>query len=271
MLRVVPFGVAGYLSLTKWDGLADPEFVGLANYRRALDDPALGGAVQNSIKLVLALPLWIAAAFLVAALVHERAPIARLSRFSLMIPVIVSPAILGLYFSLVLGRTGPMNRLLGLVGLESLRQEWLVNPRTAFGTFAVIFLWTSLGVNSLFYSAALSGLDPELLDAAALDGAGLVSRYRHVVVPHVAPITGVIAVFTVITFMTGTFPLLFTLTGGGPGRVTTTVDLLIYQAAFLDGRFGYSCALAMLTLAVIIALLFLHRIGTHLTRAVRRR
>ncbi len=263
VFRVLPFVYAGYYSLTEWDGIEPPTFVGVDNYARLLSDPVALEAIKNTGLLVLTLPLWIFLPMAIAILVHEGMWLGRAIRLALVIPILLSPAIIGLYFSLVLRLDGPVNELLGAIGLGGLATEWLAEPHTVMPAFLTIALWGALGLGTLFYGAGLASLDDELYEAAAIDGASTLQRVRHVTIPHLRPVAVFWSLFVLISFFTAMFPLLFTLTSGGPGHRSTTIDLYIYQAAFENFDFGYSAALgtSVLLLVAVLAVIQLRLIA----------
>ena len=263
VFRVAPVGYAIFYSLTKWNGISEPKFIGLDNYARIFTDPVALQAILNNFWLLLSLPLWIFIPMLISILVWEGMLFGRIIRYALIIPTLLSPAVLGLYYSLILQKFGPVNEFLSAIGLSSLTREWLADPKTVVPVFIAIVLWGALGTGTLMFSAGMGSVDESLYDAAEIDGAGFWQRHRNVTLPHLRPVATFWAIFVLIAFFTGMFPLLFTLTNGGPGYASTTIDLYIFQLAYTNGDLGYSTALG---LAVLILLSVLALIQLRLLR-----
>lgn len=257
IFRLVPVAYGVYLSLTSWNGFSAPQFTGLANYRELLHDPTLHAAVENNLLILIAVPVWVLFPQALAVLIHERPVLGKALKIAFVIPTLVSPALLGLCFSLVLGYDGPVNTVLRAVGLKSLALQWLADPQLVLWCFVAIMIYATFGIGVLFFSAGLATIDPDLHDAAAIDGASRWQRYRHVTVPHLRPVTEFWSVVVMITVFTATFPLLYTLTGGGPGNRSTTIDLYIYQTAFESHEPSYATALGMVTFVVVFVFILL--------------
>lgn len=184
--------------------------------------------------------------------------VARLLKLLYLLPTLLSPALLGLMFVLLLSGDGPVNGVLRSIGLEAITTEWLADPRTVLATFIAVLIWGAFGTGVLYFSSGLASIDPSLYEAARIDGAGAATQFRHVTVPHLRPIIEFWTVIVLIATFTATFPLLFTMTGGGPGRSTTTIDLLIYQTAFGSQDPSYASALAMVTFVLVLVLVIGH-------------
>src|SRR4029077_184065 len=147
-------------------------------------------------------------------------------------------------------RFGLLNAILGLVGIRG--PAWLQDPAWAMPALIVIGLW-NVGVNVVVYLAALSTVPRDLLEAAALDGAGAMARFWAVTWPGLPPITFYLGIVNAI----GAFQVFtptYLLTGGGPDHATLTLALYTYQNAFRFGQIGYASALALGMVVVIVGL-----------------
>lgn len=253
IFRVVPLFYGFYLSLTSWSGLGEPRFSGFENYIRLFNDPTIAQAAFNNLLIVSAIPIWVIVPLIIAVLIHEGAWPGGILKIAFVIPNLVSPALLGLCFSLLLGLDGPINLILQAVGLGPI--EWLANSNTVLGAVIFILIYASFGVGVLFYSAGLASIDESLQDAAAIDGANWGQRLWYVTIPHLRSVTLFWAVVVLTAATTATFPLIYTLTGGGPGRATTTIDLYIFQLAFQFQKPAYATALGVVTFFVVFAVI----------------
>ena len=253
VFRVVPVFYGIYLSLTSWSGLGEPKFSGIENYLRLFSDPTVAQAAINNLLIVCAVPIWVALPLLFAVLIHEGAWPGGILKVAFVIPNLVSPALLGLCFSLLLGLDGPINILLGSIGLQPI--EWLANSNTVLGAVVFVLIYASFGVGVLFFSAGLASIDDSLMDAASIDGANWIQRLWYVTIPHLRSVTLFWTVIVLTAATTATFPLIYTLTGGGPGRATTTIDLYIFQLAFQFQKPAYATALGVVTFVVVFAVI----------------
>ncbi len=143
-----------------------------------------------------------------------------------------------------------MNGVLGAVGIHG--PAWLQDPAWALPAIIVVGLW-NVGVNVVVYLAALNAVPRDLDEAAALDGAGHVARFRHVTWPALSPVTFYLAIVNAI----GAFQVFtptYLLTGGGPDHATLTLALYTYQSAFAGGRLGYASALAVAMVVILVVM-----------------
>jgi multiple sugar transport system permease protein len=172
-------------------------------------------------------------------------------RTTVFMPVVVAGVATALMWGWVLNpRFGLVDGLLGLVGFQG--PAWLRDPAWAMPAMIVIGLW-GVGVNVVVYLAALGTVPRELRDAAELDGAGPVARFRYITWPALLPVTFYLAVVGLIA-ASQVFTPTYVLTRGGPADATLTTSLYIYQAAFGSGRLGYASAAALIVVIGVLAL-----------------
>jgi ABC-type sugar transport system permease subunit len=167
------------------------------------------------------------------------------------LPAVLSPVVIGAYYEIVLDADGPLNSLLRSVGLGGLAQEWLNEPSWALPVVIAILIWSTFGVGVVIFLSALASLDRELVDAARVDGASGWQIQRHVVFWQLLRVIEFWAILIVIVSFTAFFPLIYTLTQGGPGSATYTVDFDLYQEAFASGNLGYASAIGVVLVIVI--------------------
>ena len=250
---VGPLLASLFFSLTEYDVLSPPRFVGLANYRRALLEdnlfwPSLGLTFRYSLVVV---PLGLVGSLLLAALLNRGLPGTNLFRTCFFLPHLTPAVALALLWTWLFHPTvGPINLALGAVGLEG--PGWLASESWALPALILITLWGQVGGNGmLIFLAGLQGVPDPMMDAAKIDGAGAWARFRHIVVPMISPtilfnlILGVIAALKVFT-------LAFVATKGGPQYATWFLALHIYNQAFEYFRMGFASALAWLFVAMLL-------------------
>jgi ABC-type sugar transport system permease subunit len=259
-----------YLSLTSWSGFGAARWTGLDNYTRMLHDPVARGAVARTVAfagvttlLQTVLPL-IVAVFINAT--WRRYGV--VTRTLLFIPGVISFVVTGVIWKLVLDpNLGALNRLLDAAGLHSWAHSWLGDAATVMPAIVVVSLWQSLGLNMLIFFAGLQGIDPTLYEAAEVDGANAVQKFRYVTVPGLRAVTGIVISLNLINGFKA-FDLIYVMTQGGPNHASEVLGTRLYGLAFgsTSGsvpQFGYASSLSVVVLLLcsvtVIAQLALNR------------
>jgi ABC-type sugar transport system permease subunit len=253
LLRLVPIVESGYYSLTKWNGIGQPRWVGFANFQALLRDDVFRTTLLNHATILLALPIWVLLPLALAVVVHN-IPGGRWFRMALFLPAVLSPVVIGSFFGVMFRYDGPVNEVLSRLGLGALRQEWLFNPTTAMPVVIAILIWASQGIGVVIYLAALSQVDKTLYDAARLDGASSAQILRHVTIPQIRPTIEFWTVLVFISSFTAQFPFIYTLTQGGPGNSTYVAEFYMYDKAFIGGSPGYASAIGVTVTVIVLVL-----------------
>ncbi len=254
VFRIGPLIYGAWLSFQRWNGIGDPEYVGLANYRRIFTDPDLAISLRNNLLICLALLIGMVVPLLIAVLLHGRIWGWQFFRIVFFLPVVLSPLVIGLYWAAFLRSDGPLDVLLRGIGLNGVTNHlWLAEPTSALIWIALILNWATLGVGVILFMAGLSGIDPLLYDAAAVDGANWFQTLRHITIPELRPVALFWAIQLLIFSFTNLFAFIYILTGGGPGSSTSVVEFQLYSAAFLGGFIGYGSAIGVLILVIVFA------------------
>ncbi|WP_433228194.1 carbohydrate ABC transporter permease [Micromonospora sp. CA-248260] len=225
LLRFWPLLLGVNFSFTG-DGDRDGLMVGLDNYRELLGDPLFRDALGNVGLLVLLLPVAVAIPGLLATLIYLRVPGHRLYRSVYFFPAVLSPVIVGAIFNLLLAFDGPLNALLGGVGIGPV--DWLGDPDVAMFVVVGVHVWATFGMALVVFLAGFATLDASLLDAARVDGASLPQTIRHVIVPSLARTIQFVFVTTMIGMLTSMFGLLYVMTSGGPEGSTYLPEYYIW-------------------------------------------
>lgn len=250
-----PLVIAAYLSLTKYDVLTAPKFIGLSNYGRMLADTRFRTAYLNTFIYVIAAVVLInALALLLAALINRRLPagISQVLKSAYFFPSLVALVYVSVIWQALFQKdTGVINYYLTSIGAP--RIDWL-NGEVA-GKFSVVIVdtWRNVGFAMLIFLSALQDVPQEIVEAAEIDGAGPVTRFRRVIMPMISP-----AIFFNVTItMIGAFQIyesIIVLTGGGPGDSTRSIVMYIAEVAFQQFRMGYASAMAMSLFLFILLL-----------------
>ncbi len=253
MLGLIYATTAGgaFYAFTNWTGVGSFDFVGLKNFTKIFQTPELTGALVNTLLLAAGFLVLANVLGLLFALALNRTLKSRyVLRTLLFMPVVLAPIAVSYVWKFIFAFEGPLNQTLGAVGLKSLQRDWLADPHLALLAILVVMVWQSTGFTMVIYLAGLATVPVELEEAAALDGAGHVMRFRKITVPLIQPS---IAIATTLTLIQGLriFDQVLALTGGGPANATQTLATEVYQQSFVFGNFGFGAALA-LVLSVLI-------------------
>jgi raffinose/stachyose/melibiose transport system permease protein len=254
LFHFLPIAVGGSFAFTDWNGLGHANWVGVENFRAIARDPASRGAVWHTLELALCFVVVVNAIGLALALGLNRAVKTRhLLRSLLFAPVVMSPLAIAYLWSWIFQYQGSLNRLLGGVGLATLKHDWLGDPSTALWAILVVLVWQYSGLAMVLYLAGLQAISDEVYEATLIDGASAWFRLRKVVLPLLAPAVTVSATMTLIIGMR-VFDQILALTNGGPAGATQTLATQVFDQTFVGGRYGYGAALALVLTAVIAVL-----------------
>ena len=251
---LTPIVAAFYLSLTRYDGVNPPIWIGAANYLRLGRDLAQGGLFARSLAntaryAVGVIPLGMGLALGLALLLNRKLRGVSFYRAAYYLPVVTSlVAVSMVWMWLYEPNYGLLNLLLARLGLPV--QKWLDDPALAMPCIVAMSVWKGLGYNMVIFLAGLQGIPEHLHEAAAIDGAGAWQRFRHVTWPLLKPTTFFILVISVIG-ASQVFAQVYVMTNGGPNDATTTIVHQIFQNAFAFMKMGYASAMAFLLFLII--------------------
>jgi raffinose/stachyose/melibiose transport system permease protein len=241
-----------FYAFTNWTGIGPYNFVGVSNFVKVFQTPQLLGALVNTVLLAVGFVVFTNLIGLGFALALNRTLKTRyLLRTLIFLPVVLSPVAVSFIWKFIFAYNGPLNQILGDVGLGSLRHDWLAVPKLALGCVLVVMVWQSIGFVSVVYLAGLATVPAELEEAAAIDGAGMWHRFRKITLPLIQPS---LAIATTLTLIQGlrVFDQVMALTGGGPANATQTLASEIYQQSFTFQEFGLGAAMALLLSVFIL-------------------
>ena len=259
LVLAYPIYYAAYLSFHKV-ALAELRrgvfpFVGLDNYRRIFADPLFLLSLKNTfIFTVVSVGAEIVLAVTIALLINERSvPLSRVTRVLILLPYAVPPIANGLIWAFLYNFDfGFLNRILFGAGVITTPIDWVGNPQTALYVLTIPYIWRTLPFAILLVHAALQGINPELYEAASIDGATAWQRLRHVTLPLLRPIIVVILVLRT-SFAFTVFEEVLAITQGGPGDSTWVSAWYSYKISFSPpNNFGMGSASAFI-LALMIA------------------
>ena len=241
------------MSLTSKSLLGGDRFIGLANYVRAFtDDPVFWQALLFTVKYTLYItPILMGLGFVFALLTAANTPLAKAARAAIFLPVVIGLASSSLlWFWLLDEQVGLLNRLLMDLGVIAHPIVWWVDAARGLWGVIISVVWKVVGFGTIIFVAAIQAIDPEMLDAAQIDGAGYWQRVRRIIMPlamrSILLMTLVSAVGSMLAF-----DQFYIMTAGGPSSRTFTSVYWMYQNSFIYFKLGYGSALALILVVII--------------------
>jgi multiple sugar transport system permease protein len=250
-----PLLYLGWMSLNRWSmvGFEPPRFIGVANFAQLGEDArfveALGRTFWfTALGLASNLPLGLG----IALLMHERFPGRSLCRALLILPMVATPAAMGLVWVIMLDPTlGIVRYLLGLIGIAH-PPLWLADPDLVVPTLVAVDAWMWTPMVALICIAGLAALPTEPFEAALVDGASALQRFRYLTLPMMLPTLMVAAMLRLMDLLK-LIDIVYVMTGGGPGHLSETINLYNYLAALSYDKIGYGSAIALVLFAIVMA------------------
>ena len=250
---IVPIAWSALMSFQRNNLLAPPDWIGLDNYRALAKDPLFKTSMIHSVVYTaIFVPLSVGGALFAAIALNRKIRGIRFYRLAVFVPVVASTIATAIMFLWLFDPNfGLANWLLGKFGLGP--YGFFTSSDGALYSIIVMTVWGWVGFDVIIYLAALQGVPQELLEAAAIDGAGHWSVFRNVTVPLLGPATLFLVVFSSINAIQ-LFDEVWFLTKGGPGTATFVPVYYLYTLAFQQGIAGYAAAIAYVLLVVILIL-----------------
>ncbi len=251
VLNVLPALPNLYYSLTEWNALLSPKYIGVANYVELANSPVFLNSLRvTAIYVALSVPLTMAAGLVLALLVNRQLAGVSLYRAIFYLPHVCNIIAIVIIFRYLLApRFGFINQALwnvfGIIG-----PNWLGGAWTAMFSIILVSVFMGAGYQMVIYLAGLQNIPDHLYEAATLDGANNWQKFRSVTLPLLTPTIFFVLILSIIGSF-NVFALVYAMTSGGPGRATQVVFFLLYEEAFQRYRFGYSAAIAVVMAAIV--------------------
>ena len=252
LLTLGPTVASFYLSLTKFDLLTAPEWIGLENYVYMFTlDPRFRTALGVTFTYVLwSVPLKLVVALAIAVVLDKGIRGVTFYRALFYLPSLLGASVaIAVLWRQIFGREGMVNQLLALLGFQGV--AWVTHPDYALGTLVILAIW-QFGSPMVIFLAGLRQIPTDLYEAAAMDGAGPTRRFLRITLPLLAPVIFFNLVLQTIEAFKA-FTQAFIVSGGTGGPIDSTLfyTLYLYQEAFANFRMGYAAALAWFLLVII--------------------
>ena len=254
MFSLFPLVLTAVLSVSDWNlvsGLRGIRFTGLANFKELIGDTWFIDSLKNNIKFVLfSLPLLLMLGFLFAVLIQNFAFGKKTFKTIFFFPYISSIVAVATVWRVIFQPTyGPINQLLRSIGMEN-PPAWLMDPKWALPTIAMMYIWQELGYYILIFITGLQAIPETLYEAAEIDGANRWKQIFHITLPLVSPTT----FFLFITGMISTFKIfdaVQVLTQGGPGSSSSVLVYYLYKVSFNFYKVGYGSAVSVVLFLIV--------------------
>ncbi len=240
------------ISLTSWDLLSDPEFVGFQNYIELLtDDPLFRTVLWNTFYFTfVSVPVSTALALGLALMFNTGLRAIPLFRAMYFLPVITATVVVALIWRWFFNPDfGILNYVLYELGVDS-PPNWLATRTWAMPSVIILSVWKQVGYNMVIFLAGLQAIPTTLYEAASIDGAGRWQRFRNITLPLLTPTTFFVLVISIIGSLQ-VFDAVLVLTDGGPANATRTIVYHIWEEAFVFLEMGYAAAVAWILFIMV--------------------
>lgn len=249
---MLPVASSFVLSFSSWDLIGEIQWIGLDNYWKALADPAVLGALRNTVTFIVGyLPVTVGIALGLALLLNRRIKGRVAFRAVYFVPVVTSWVAVSLIWKWLLNpQYGLVNIALGWLGIKG--PGWLFDPAWAMTGVILTSIWKDIGFVTVIYLAGLQDIPDHLYEAASLDGTTPWQRFWHITVPMLMPTTFFVTTISLISSFQ-VFDQVWVMTQGGPAGATSVMVELIYKNAFSYYQMGYASAISWVLFALIFA------------------
>jgi len=261
VFSIIPIVISLYYSFMEWNGFGAMKFVGFQNFIEIARDPIFWKAVKNNIYVVVASVFGqIPIALALALLLNRKIKGGKLFRTIGFMPVVISTVVISLTWNMLYNsEIGFINRFLESIGLGSLTQNWLGDPKWAMISVCITIIWQFVGLYFIIFLAALQNVPSEVLEAAEIDGASGWKRTLFITLPMIWD-SILIAVILCISGSLRTFDLIYVMTNGGPAHSTEVMAIYMYEKTFSSMRYGYGSAVSLYIFVFSLLLIWVSRL-----------
>jgi multiple sugar transport system permease protein len=260
VFTLVPLVFALFLSFLSWDGANPVRFAALDNFIRLFTDPIFWRALGNTVLYTLGVvPLTLGCALFLAILLNQKLRGRNFFRTVAFFPYVASLVAVAAVWNFIFSPTlGPVNNLLSaLFGVPVEKfPRWAADRYWAIPTVIFFSVWKNMGYYMVIYLAGLQGVNPELYEAASLDGASGFQRFRHVTIPQLSATTFFIVMMLIISSFK-VYDVFINIFAGADNQLTNTTRVLVYQiynTAFRSLEFGYASAMSMILFVMVVGI-----------------
>lgn len=250
VFTVFPVIMSFYYSLTNYDGILKPEFIGIQNYIALFTNKEFGEALLHTVYFTIGtVPVGVFLAILVAVLLNQKIRGINFYRSAFFVPVIVSFVSITMVWQWLYNEDyGLINAFLGKLGLY--QPPWLTSERWAMLSVIIMSIWKGLGFNAVILLAGVQGISENVYESADIDGANVFQKFFKITLPLLKPTIVFVTIISMINSFQA-FDQIYVMTKGGPGTSTQVVSYLIYMNAFQYFKQGYASAMAYILFIIV--------------------
>jgi len=241
-------------------GIWNSKWVGLANFKEAFSDRNFINAIVNTLNIsLLRITLGFVTAILLALMLNEvrRVIFKRVVQTISYLPYFISWVVASSIVYMTLSPSGIVNTLLLNLGFVDKGIQFMGEPKYFYGIAGISHVWKNVGWNAIIYLAAMTGVDQELYEAAAVDGAGRLRRIWSVTLPSIIPTIKILLVLAIGNLMSASFEHIYLLSNPANISASRTIEVYVYVYAMRGGRFSYGTAIGIFNSMVAITLIMI--------------
>lgn len=253
ILNIIPFFYSFYLSFTESDGFGAPQWVGMSNYTRMIQDVSVWRSVGNTFYFtLLVVPLGVFLSLVTATLINSKIKGADFYKTIYFLPMVVAPAAVAMVWRWILNSEyGILNYALSFIGIDKIK--WLSSSRFAIPSIALVSIWSTVGYNLIILLSGLKNIPDSFYEAADIDGASPIRKFWNITIPLVSPTL----FFVMITTLMGAlkqFDLLYIMIGATSPAMekSQTILYLFYKYAYIINEKGYASSIVILAFLIIM-------------------
>lgn len=260
IFTLIPIVVSVFLSLTDYDVINTPNWIGLANFKKMVNDQFFWLCLKNTLKYTLMyVPLGLVVSLASALFLNTRRRVADLFRTFFYIPVLSSTvANATLWLWILNPQLGLLNRVLSIFGISG--PAWLYNSKTAMFAIVMMSVWAGFGANMMIFLAGLKGIPSNLYESARMDGANEATIFFKITLPSLSRTTFFVSTMLIINAFQ-VFDQAYVLTKGGPGNATITLVYYIYNNGFKNLKMGYASCISIFLFLIIAVFSYLNMLA----------
>ncbi len=249
-----PIGLSIYYALTDWSGIGSLNFIGLENFKHAFQDRIFWKSIKNAATLaLLTVTIQHPIAFLFALLLDRiGGKVEKMFKTIFFIPCVISIMVTSkMWVSIYNAQYGLLNKVLTLLQLGFLKQQWLGDPGIVLYSLILIMMWQGFGWAVLIYYAGVKSLPEDVFEASRIDGANRLQTLFYITIPLLQPVIAVNVIWAIISSLKQMETIYLT-TNGGPGNASQFLANYLYIKAFDADEFGYGNAISVLFVVVCL-------------------
>lgn len=256
---IAPMIYTFYLSLTNWDGLTTPDFIGFKNYIKLFDDKVFFISLANNLKWLAAfITIPVILGLGLAMILNVAIPGDKFFKMTFYMPMVLAMVVSGLIWGWMYHpKGGLINTVIMSTGLVEKGPGWLSNRDLVLWSIIIVAIWRQVGYVMVLFLAGLKSINPQLLDAAHVDGASGWQTFWRVILPLLTPVTVIVLVISVIDSLRA-FDLVSVMTRGGPANASSVLANFMYIEAFNNYKMGYGASIAVILFMISLGFIILY-------------